>query len=160
MPPAKLNPKQERFVAEYPIDLNATQAAIRAGYSPKTAHVQGCNLLKHPKVSLAIQERLKDRVEKTGVTADYVLTSIVEVIDRCRQAEPVKDHNGNPTGEWTFQAGPALKGLELLAKHLGMFIERSEQTVTVKHEERVETIQDILNRRRQERGLVIAGPVN
>ena len=56
-----LNAKQQRFVEEYILDLNATQAAIRAGYSPKTAEVTGCKLLRNAKVAAAIQEGI-DRV--------------------------------------------------------------------------------------------------
>jgi phage terminase small subunit len=56
-----LTPKQARFVEEYLVDLNAKQAAIRAGYSPKTAEVQGCRLLRNVQVAAAIQRAQAER---------------------------------------------------------------------------------------------------
>lgn len=69
----KLTPKQQRFVDEYLIDLNATQAAIRAGYSAKSAEVQGARLLSNAKVKAAVDEAVAARAERTGITADRVL---------------------------------------------------------------------------------------
>jgi phage terminase small subunit len=69
----KLTPKQRRFADEYLIDLNATQAAIRAGYSPKTAGQIGEENLKKPEIQKALQERMKARSERTGITQDRVL---------------------------------------------------------------------------------------
>jgi len=69
----KLTPKQTLFVDEYLIDLNATQAAIRAGYSPKTAEVQGSRLLSNAKVAEAVDAKKIERSEKTGVDASWVL---------------------------------------------------------------------------------------
>lgn len=68
-----LTAKQEAFVAEYLIDLNATQAAIRAGYSEKTASSQGERLLRNVEVQAALSEAQKDRSERTAITADRVL---------------------------------------------------------------------------------------
>ncbi len=126
-----LTAKQERFVAEYLIDLNATQAAIRAGYSEKTAEQQGSRLLSNAKVAAAIAEAQTKRSERTEVTQDYVLASIVTTMERCKQAEPVLTRNGEPVltetpdGDmvpaYTFNASGVLKGAELLGKHLGMF---------------------------------------
>ncbi len=69
----KLAPMQSVFVQEYLIDLNATQAAIRAGYSKKTAEQQGFQLLQKPSVRAAIAERQREREQRTAVTADRVL---------------------------------------------------------------------------------------
>ncbi|WP_272970439.1 terminase small subunit [Comamonas terrigena] len=71
-----LNPKQERFAAEYLIDLNATQAAIRAGYSAKTAYSQGERLLRHVEVAKAIQAGQKARAVRTEITQDRVLQEL------------------------------------------------------------------------------------
>ncbi len=71
-----LTPKQERFVAEYLVDLNATQAAIRAGYSPQTADVQGPRLLGNVGVAAAIQVAKEARNARTGITADRVLQEL------------------------------------------------------------------------------------
>lgn len=76
---AKLTPKQERFVAEYLIDLNATQAAIRAGYSLKTARQAGAENLSKPVVAEAIQAAQVQRGEKLEVTAEWVLQRWVEI---------------------------------------------------------------------------------
>lgn len=68
-----LTAKQQRFVAEYLIDLNQTQAAIRAGYSDKTAAEQASRLLTNVKVADAIQAAMKARSERTQIDADWVL---------------------------------------------------------------------------------------
>ena len=68
-----LTAKQQRFVAEYLIDLNQTQAAIRAGYSEKTAAEQASRLLTNVKVAEAIQTAMKARSERTEINADWVL---------------------------------------------------------------------------------------
>jgi len=70
---ADLTPKQKRFVEEYLIDLNATQAAIRAGYSKKTAEVIGHENLRKPKIAEAIQKAKEERSKRTEITADRVL---------------------------------------------------------------------------------------
>ena len=71
-----LTPKQERFVQEYLVDVNATQAAIRAGYSKKTATEQASRLLTNVKVSEAIAKGQQARAEKTGVTAEKVIAEL------------------------------------------------------------------------------------
>lgn len=70
---AKLPAKQKKFVEEYLVDLNATQAAIRAGYSQRTAEVQGPRLLGNVRVANAIAEAIKRRSERTEITQDQVL---------------------------------------------------------------------------------------
>ncbi len=71
--PAALEPRQERFVLEYLIDLNATQAAIRAGYSEKTARAIGCENLTKPDIQAAISQAQKERAERTVISADKAL---------------------------------------------------------------------------------------
>ena len=68
-----LTPKQTRFVQEYLLDLNATQAAIRAGYSVKTAGSVGHEILKKPEIQAAIHAAMKARSERTEIDADWVL---------------------------------------------------------------------------------------
>lgn len=71
-----LTPKRERFCEEYLVDLNGTQAAIRAGYSPKTADQQGSRLLKNVKVAAEISRRQAERRNRTEVTADRVILEL------------------------------------------------------------------------------------
>lgn len=121
-----LTDKRARFVEEYMLDLNATQAAIRAGYSEKTARQAGDRLLSNVDIQKALTEMMKTRSERTEITADYVLSAIKTTVERCRQAEPVRDSDGNETGDYKFDATNTLKGCELLGKHLGLFKERIE----------------------------------
>lgn len=72
----ELTKKQELFVAEYLTDLNATRAAIAAGYSPKTAESQACQLLKNPKVSQHIERKQGKRLEKLEINAEKVLREL------------------------------------------------------------------------------------
>lgn len=74
-----LNPKQRRFVAEYLIDLNAAQAAIRAGYSEKTAKEQGARLLTNVNVQSEIQRLTKARENRTVITQDRVLLELARI---------------------------------------------------------------------------------
>ena len=75
----RLTQKQRRFVQEYLVDLNATQAAVRAGYSERTAHVQGPRLLGNVRVQVAIREALKKREQRTEITQDRVLTELAKI---------------------------------------------------------------------------------
>jgi phage terminase small subunit len=120
--------KQQRFVDEYLIDLNATAAYKRAGYKGKGATSEACSsrLLSNAKVSSAIEKAMNKRAEKIGVSAEHVIKTIMETIERCRQAEPVLDKEGNPTGEYRFDASSVLRGCELLGKHLKMFTDKTE----------------------------------
>ena len=127
----KLTDKQQRFVDEYLIDLNATQAAIRAGYSEKTAQQMGSENLSKPVIQEAIEKAQAERSERTEVTQDYVIKTIVETIERCSQAKQVYDKSGEPVMTETpdgslapaykYDAGNVLKGAEMLGRHLGMF---------------------------------------
>ena len=76
---ANLTPKQQRFVEEYLIDLNATQAAIRAGYSEKTAKSVGHENLTKPDIAKAIQEAQNKLSERTEITQDMVLQELAKI---------------------------------------------------------------------------------
>lgn len=106
---AKLNERQERFCNEYLIDLNATQAAIRAGYSERTAAAQAARLLTNVNIQTYIQQRKQDRVERTEITQDMVLRELAliafsnaadyaAVVERQAMIEGVLlfDDDGNP----------------------------------------------------------------
>ena len=122
---AKLTAKQKAFCEEYLVDLNATQAAIRAGYSKHTAKDIACQNLAKLNIAEKIANLQAERSAKTAITADYVLSSLYKVAERCMQQEAVTDADGE-TGEFKFEHSGANKSLELLGKHLGLFVERKE----------------------------------
>lgn len=109
----KLSPKQAAFVAEYLIDLNATKAALRAGYSEKTAGKIGSQLLVKTRVREAIEKVQAKRAEKLERTAQDVLHDIQGVTKTARETGDLKT---------------ALKGLELEGRHLGMFRDKVDLT--------------------------------
>lgn len=120
-----MTPKQQRFVEEYLIDLNATQAAIRAGYSADTARSIGSENLSKPDIADAIAEGAAKRSEQAGIDAAYVLRQAVKLHERCmqevspitdRKGDPVRDEAGNPLYE--FDSVGASKALELVGKHV------------------------------------------
>lgn len=125
-----LTAKQQRFVAEYLIDLNATAAYKRAGYAADghSAEASAARLLSNVEVAEAVKVAMDKRSDDLGIDAQYVLTTIKATIERCAQAEPVRDRDGNETGEYKFDAGAVLKGAELLGKHLKMFTDKTEHS--------------------------------
>lgn len=108
-----MTPKQARFVEEYLVDLNAKQAAIRAGYSAKTAEQQGPRVLGYAEVASAITAAQAIRSERTETTQEQVLADIKRLAGKAETA-----------GEFS----PALRARELLGKHLGMFSDRVQLT--------------------------------
>lgn len=141
--------KQKRFVEEYLIDLNATQAAIRAGYSPDTAQQMGSENLSKPVIKNAIDKTIAERSRRIGINQDRVIQEIaklaflnpIDVIDMdeatikgeanrddtaCIASVKVKvipGEDGNIT-EREVKTYDKLKALELLGKHLGMFTDK------------------------------------
>lgn len=95
-----LTAKQSRFVEEYLCDLNATQAAIRAGYAPLAAQEQGSRLLSNAMVQAAVAEAKKARSERTKVNADTVLARLAEALE-ADLADLYDEHqNLKPVAEW------------------------------------------------------------
>ena len=86
-----MTPKQQAFVAEYLIDLNATQAAIRAGYSEDTARAIGCENLTKPNIAEAIAEAQAKRAEKCGIDAAWVLKEAKRTYDACHAADKLSE---------------------------------------------------------------------
>jgi phage terminase small subunit len=119
-----LSALQARFVEQYLLDGNATQAAIRAGYSAKSAAALGSRALRMPQVQVALAERQTVAAGQWGLDPIWVLGQLRVVAERCLQGVPVRDRSGQETGEWSFNASGATRALELIGKHLGMFSER------------------------------------
>jgi phage terminase small subunit len=152
-----LTDKQELFAKEYIVDLNAGAAAIRAGYSEKTAYEMGYENLRKPHLAEYIQTLMKERSDKTAINAQWVLDRLTELTNRCMQAEMVTDREGNPTGEWKFDSSGANKALDSIGRHLGMFNDKlrvdgnmnttTQDITNLPQEERRARI-DELNRRR------------
>ena len=118
-----LTKKQDLFCQEYLVDLNATQAAIRAGYSARTAHVIGQENLTKPAIAAAVQAYMNARSKRIERKADDVLTDLQRVkTDAMKQ---VIDKDGNSL--MSNHAG-ALKALELEGRHLKMFTDKMEVT--------------------------------
>lgn len=132
----KLTHKQEVFCREYLIDLNGTQAAIRAGYSKRSATQQASRLLSDKNIQDFILKLSDRRNKKLSIDADYVLQQAVLLHERCMQQirpktlrnKTVEDSDGNFVYE--FDAANALKALELIGKHvnIGAFKERMEMS--------------------------------
>ena len=107
----KLTPKQQAFVREYLVDLNASAAAVRAGYSKRTAGATGHENLKKPEIAAAIRQAQIERAQRTELSQDYVLDGLRGIAE-------------NPDEP----AAPRVKAFELLGKHQGMFVERVDHT--------------------------------
>lgn len=129
----ELNDQQERFCREYIVDLNATQAAIRAGYSAKTAQEQASRLLSNVITQRRIQALMDERSKETGITATNVLEKIYEIAS----VDPAEafDENGHllPVREMPARVRRALAGFEIERDtKRGNEDDESEVTVTSK----------------------------
>jgi phage terminase small subunit len=137
----KLTDKQEKFCIEYLVDLNATQAAIRAGYSPDSARHLGYETMTKPYILVRIKALMDERSKNTMVDATFVVEGFKQVFDRCMQKTPVMvynpgdrcmeqktevDEEGNEQGIWEFDSQGANKALEMLGRHLAMFTDKTK----------------------------------
>lgn len=165
-----LTEKQRLFVEEYLIDLNATQAAIRAGYSPKTAEQTGYQLLHKTLVSNEVAKAMAKRSRRTGINQDRVLMELAKIAlvspenvinpktgtvkedaDKddlaCIQSVKVKTSSGQNgwTQENEVKLNDKVRALELLGKHLGMWKDKVEVSGL---EEEKSKLNDILEQMR------------
>lgn len=134
-----LTDRQQRFVDEYLVDLNATQAAIRAGYSADTARQQGNRLLTNVDVDKAVKRAMELRSERTNLTQDEVVEDLRELRDICMGRKSVKimtivKNAREGTAEpvevegMMFEPAAANRALELLGKHVKMFTDKVDMT--------------------------------
>lgn len=107
---SKLSTKMSLFVDEYLVDLNGSKAVLRAGYKTKIPNRIATELLRHPLVIQAIQDKQAKRRDRLELSADYVITKLISIVE--------ETESGNPQA--------ALRGLELLGKHLGLYRDRQE----------------------------------
>ncbi|OAM23709.1 hypothetical protein A7P92_06435 [Eikenella corrodens] len=132
-----MTPKQERFVEEYLVDLNATQAAIRAGYSEQTARQIGAQNLSKLVIQQAIEAARNKRSERVELTQDEVVRDLRELRDICMGRKPVRitevvknaqlgEVTAREVEVYALEPTGAGKALDLLGKHLGMFVDKVE----------------------------------
>jgi phage terminase small subunit len=138
MPPLR-NLRQERFCLEYAKDNNGTRSYKAAGYTVRNENCAGAGssaLIRNHKIKarileiereneLAKRRQLVKIAEENLIDQSWVVNTLVKNVNRSMQAEAVLDHDGNETGEYTYQGNVANRGLELVGKHLGMFQEKS-----------------------------------
>jgi phage terminase small subunit len=150
----KLTEKQQRFANEYLIDLNATQAAIRAGYSPRTAEQQGSRLLSNVKVRAYIDECMAELSRRTGVNQERIIrelariafvnpSDVVDMNEATLKPYATEDDTAAiasvkvktiPTQDGTgvereIRFVDKIKALELLGKRFGMWLDRQQVDV-------------------------------
>lgn len=126
----KLTDKQELFCKEYLIDLNGTQAAIRAGYSEDTARVIAQENLLKPAIQEYLSKLKAEREQKLEINAEWVLSQAIKVHNRCMEEKelltefqgkervPLKNENGEYL--YKFDSTGSLKALELIGKHINI----------------------------------------
>ena len=125
---AYLDERQRRFAKEFDIDLNGTQAAIRAGYAPGQGNASAARkayqLLRDPRIKAYRAALLRESMEDMTLTKDAVALKLLEIYQRCMAEKPVMQYDRAskewvPSGEWQFDARGAMKVLEQLSKMLG-----------------------------------------
>ena len=118
-----LKPRERAFVREYLHDLNGTQAAIRIGYSEKSAASQASRLLRKPEVKAYRDALLQEQFDAIGVTKHSIASEVWSIYQKCCQKEPVLEWDSAsrewvPSGEWQFNVKGALKALDMLRQML------------------------------------------
>lgn len=125
----KISKRQQSFVDEYLISFNGAQAAIKAGYSNAGAREQAYRLLTKDHIKEALENGMKERSERMEISKDYVIKNLKDVIERCMQLKKKENEDGTKT-DYQFNAAGANKALELLGRHLGMFVDKTSIEVS------------------------------
>jgi phage terminase small subunit len=132
----ELTAKQEAFVEEYLVDRNATQAAIRAGYSQKTAADIGRQLLRKTPVREAIDARQAQISKKLRIDAEWVERQLVRNHREAHKGQPIVNNEGEVVG-YRKDLAASNKALELLGRRTGGFVEQKQLNVNVSFEDLV-----------------------
>lgn len=152
---AKLTPKQAEFVRQYLVDLNATAAAIRAGYSERTAKSQGQRLLTNVDVSAALAAAQAEREQRTEITQDRVVSELARIAfadprdlmewgpsgvklkdsadltkEQAASVAEVSETTTKDGGSLKLKKHDKVKALELLGRHMGMFKDKVEAEIS------------------------------
>lgn len=119
----RLGEKQKRFVREWLIDMNGTRAAIRAGYSEKSAANTASRLMKDPDVQAYRNELLKAKFDELGITRHSLAVEVYEMMQKCKGGTPHMVWNSDtktyePDGTWEQNEKGLYKGAELLSRLL------------------------------------------
>lgn len=119
----QLSEKQRRFVREWLIDMNGTRAAIRAGYSEKSAANTASRLMKDPDVQAYRNELLKAKFDELGITRHSLAVEVYEMMQKCKGGTPHMVWNSDtktyePDGTWEQNEKGLYKGAELLSRLL------------------------------------------
>lgn len=119
----RLGEKQKRFVREWLIDMNGTRAAIRAGYSEKSAANTASRLMKDPAVQAYRDELLKAKFDELGITRHSLAVEVYEMMQKCKGGTPHMVWNSDtrtyePDGTWEQNEKGLYKGAELLSRLL------------------------------------------
>lgn len=136
----KLTPQQDKFCREYVLNgYKQKDAAISAGYSPKTASVQASRLLTNVNILSRVHAIQIEELKKLSVTPESVIMRYLEIYDRCMQNKPVMEwdygeHKLVETGEYTFDSKGAINALSKIGDYLAMFTKKIEHSGKVETE--------------------------
>jgi phage terminase small subunit len=114
-----LTPKQERFVEEYLIDMNATQAAIRTGYSKATAEAQSSRLLANVKIAAAVSAAKAERSARTNITQDMILIELAKIGFSDLRKILTKDGSIQSPHDWDDSTAGAISSMEVVSRSAG-----------------------------------------
>ena len=144
--PILRNTRHEQFAQLIAAGKNTSEAYVCAGFSEKGAKASAHRLLARPQVAARVDELGvcvgQAAITRASIDREFVLSGLRENFLRAMQQQPVRDRDGNVTGEYTYAGSVANRALELLGKELGMFVDRSEESVRSRSRFRCEADHD------------------